>query len=160
MVHHYRLLLLSLVFILTMGNVCSFGVTNLSLITTNNLQRAHSSNRFVLEMATEKNIVADVVGVGASSVVLYSEWTLSQTGCGLPAGPYGIVGGIEGISYLLVVAIAAQTILIPSDEKKEINVGFIASLISILIGLLVLFGQLTNYGYIPNAVPMEGGMCQ
>merc|ERR1719223_2554139 len=62
-------------------------------------------------MATKQNVVGDVVSVGASSVVLYSEWTLSQTGCGLPAGPYGIVGGIEGISYLLVVAVAAQTIL-------------------------------------------------
>merc|ERR1719223_1079843 len=83
-------------------------------------------------MATKQNVVGDVVSVSASSVVLYSEWTLSRTGCGLPAGPYGIVGGIEGISYLLVVAVAAQTILSSSDEKREINVGFIASVMSIL----------------------------
>ena len=51
-------------------------------------------------------------------------------GSGLPAGPGGLLGAAEGLSY---VAIAA--------------------------GAVVLLLQVTNYGYIPNAVPMEGGMC-
>ena len=133
---------------------------NPSLISTNNFPKAESLDCVALDMATKQNVAGDVVSVSASSVVLYSEWTLSQTGCGLPAGPYGIVGGIEGISYLLVVAVAAQTILFSSNKNKEISVGFISSMTSILIGILVLVGQVTNYGYIPNAVPMEGGMCQ
>ena len=39
-------------------------------------------------------------GVVASLVVFVSEATLKATGCGLPAGPFGSVGAIEGISYL------------------------------------------------------------
>jgi hypothetical protein len=51
-------------------------------------------------------------------------------GSGLPAGPGGVLGAAEGLSFL-----------------------------AIGIGLVVLVLQITNYGYIPNAVPMEGGMC-
>jgi hypothetical protein len=51
-------------------------------------------------------------------------------GSGLPAGPGGLLGAAEGLSFLAIVA-----------------------------GLVVLALQVTNYGYIPNAVPMEGGMC-
>ena len=160
MMYLCRFVLFGLMFILKWSNVYSFGVMNPSLISTNNFPKAESLDYVALEMATKQNVVGDVVSVSASSVVLYSEWTLSQTGCGLPAGPYGIVGGIEGISYLLVVAVAAQTILFSSNKNKEISVGFISSMTSILIGILVLVGQVTNYGYIPNAVPMEGGMCQ
>ena len=52
-------------------------------------------------------------------------------GSGLPAGPGGILGLAEGLSFL-----------------------------SILTGLFVLGFQIIDYGYIPNAVPMEGGMCE
>ena len=51
-------------------------------------------------------------------------------GSGLPAGPAGLLGAAEGLSFLAIAA-----------------------------GLVVLVAQLTNYGYIPNAIPMEGGMC-
>jgi hypothetical protein len=51
-------------------------------------------------------------------------------GSGLPAGPGGLLGAAEGLSFLAIV-----------------------------VGLVVLVLQVTNYGYIPNAVPMEGGMC-
>jgi hypothetical protein len=33
------------------------------------------------------------------------------------------------------------------------------SFLAVLAGIVVLFAQMTNYGYIPNAIPMEGGMC-
>ena len=55
----------------------------------------------------------------------------SNQGSGLPAGKYGLLGAAEGLSFLAVFA-----------------------------GLIVLVLQVTNYGYIPNAVPMEGGICQ
>jgi hypothetical protein len=51
-------------------------------------------------------------------------------GSGLPAGPGGLLGAAEGLSFLAILA-----------------------------GLVVLVLQVTDYGYIPNAVPMEGGMC-
>lgn len=51
-------------------------------------------------------------------------------GKGLPEGPGKILGAAEGLAYVAVLA-----------------------------GIFVLFSPVTNYGYIPNAVPMEGGMC-
>lgn len=60
----------------------------------------------------------------------YSLFTKVKTGSGLPAGPAGVLGAAEGLSFLAVLA-----------------------------GLVVLGFQVSEYGYVPNAVPMEGGMC-
>ena len=49
---------------------------------------------------------------------------------GLPNGPFGLLGAAEGVSYLAILA-----------------------------GLVVLGFQVTDYGYIPNAIPVEGGKC-
>jgi len=49
----------------------------------------------------------------------------------LPPGPNALLGGAEGLSFLAVAA-----------------------------GLVVLVLQITNFGFIPNAIPMEGGMCK
>ena len=54
----------------------------------------------------------------------------ARTGSGLPAGPGGLLGAAEGLSYLTAAA-----------------------------GLAVLVFQLVDYGYIPNAVPVVGGIC-
>merc|ERR1719198_1086627 len=43
----------------------------------------------------------------ASTIVLWSEYTLKTTGRGLPEGPGGIIGGLEGISYLIVIGVVA-----------------------------------------------------
>jgi hypothetical protein len=48
----------------------------------------------------------------------------------LPAGPLGLLGAAEGLSFLSAVA-----------------------------GLAVLGFQLADYGYLPEAVPTEGGVC-
>jgi hypothetical protein len=49
-------------------------------------------------------------GVFSCLVVLYSEFSLKSTGCGLPAGPLGLVGLTEGLSYLAVIAIVAWSL--------------------------------------------------
>ena len=45
-------------------------------------------------------LAAGLGGVVASCVTGYSLYTLKNTGCGLPAGPGGIVGAIEGLSLI------------------------------------------------------------
>lgn len=50
-------------------------------------------------------------GTFSSLVVFYSEYVLSQTGCGVPAGPGGIFGLVEGLSYLGVVGIVALSVV-------------------------------------------------
>ena len=97
-------------------------------------------------------------------VVLYSEYTLKTTGCGLPAGPGGVVGAVEGLSYLGVVGIAGLGVW--SNKSRAgtaavmITPATVLSVLSIAVGCVVLGFQIVDYGYIPNAVPMEGGMCE
>ena len=66
-----------------------------------------------------------VVGIGG-----FSLFTKIKQGRGLPAGPGGLLGAAEGLSF-----------------------------VAIFVGLVVLTFQILDYNYIPNAVPMEGGMC-
>jgi hypothetical protein len=40
----------------------------------------------------------------ANPVMLYSEYTLKTTGEGIPPGPGGVYGALEGVSYLVVSA--------------------------------------------------------
>ena len=60
------------------------------------------------EEEKEENSVelyAGIAGLLSCAVVSYSLFTLKQTGCGLPAGPGGLVGAIEGVSYLGVAGL-------------------------------------------------------
>jgi hypothetical protein len=106
-------------------------------------------------------------GTAAALVVFGSEFTLKTTGCGLPAGPFGILGAAEGISYLGVVALAGFSLYaklrtgrgLPSGPGGILGAAEGLSFLAIAAGLVVLGFQIADYGYIPNAVPMEGGMC-
>jgi len=114
---------------------------------------------------------AGILGILASMIVIRSEFVLKTTGCGLPAGPYGLVGAIEGISYLGVVATAATaiatTVTINNDNNNNnYDIGVLrrlATLLSysaIIVGIVVVAFQIFDYGYVPNAIPMDGGMCK
>ena len=100
--------------------------------------------------------------------MLYSESVLFRTGCGLPAGPYGLIGAVEGVSYLgttLLVGYSIYTKIksgsgLPAGPYGVLGAAEGLAYAALLAGLVVLISQVVNYGYIPNAVPMEGGMCQ
>ena len=106
-------------------------------------------------------------GVFASAVVLYSEFTLKTTGCGLPAGPFGAVGAVEGISYLAVIGIAGASLATKAKTGSGLKAGPGGLLglaeglafTAIVVGLVVLAFQFQDYGYLPNAIPVEGGRC-
>ena len=113
-------------------------------------------------------LVLGLSGTLASLIVLYSEYTLSQTGCGLPAGPGGIYGAMEGLSYLEVAGIFILSLInkvttgsgLPAGKYGALGAAEGLSFLAVFGGIGVLTYQMIHYGYIPNAVPMEGGMCQ
>ena len=121
-----------------------------------------------LQLGDSESTLLGITGVIASIIMLYSESVLFRTGCGLPAGPFGLVGAAEGISYLGVVVLVSFSLFtkirtgsgLPSDPIGILGGAEGLAYLAILAGILVLVAQLTNYGYIPNAVPMDGGMCQ
>ena len=130
-------------------------------------------------LSTNDQTVVGVIGLVASIITLYSESVLKGTGCGLPAGPYGLVGAAEGISYLIVLAIGAFSLYSNLSNDSSVFVerdgkclfrriagpgGLLVvaegmTYLTIILGIAVLVMQIVNYGYIPNAVPVEGGMC-
>jgi len=120
-----------------------------------------------LSVAESDQLVFGIAGTFAALVTLYSEFTLKTTGCGLPAGPFGVVSLVEGLSYLGVGGIGVFSIVtkaktgsgLPAGPGGLVGAAEGLSFLAILVGAVVLALQITNYGYIPNAIPMEGGMC-
>lgn len=129
--------------------------------------RTATSTALQLTLSESDQTVVGVTGTAMALVTLYSEYTLKTTGCGLPAGPLGLVGAVEGISYLGIVGIAAYSLYtkvrtgsgLPAGPAGVLGAAEGLSFLAIAAGLVVLGFQVLDYGYIPNAVPMEGGMC-
>jgi len=120
-----------------------------------------------LSLSESDQVVAGVGGTAAALLVLGSEAVLKTTGCGLPAGPAGLIGAAEGISYLSVVGFVGWSLWTKTTTGSGLPAGPIGllglaeglSFLAAAVGLAVLGFQVADYGYIPNAVPMEGGMC-
>ena len=112
-------------------------------------------------------LAAGLGGVVASCVTGYSLYTLKNTGCGLPAGPGGIVGAIEGISYLGVAGLLGASAYakkttgsgLPAGPYALVGLAEGVAFVLALAGVYVGIAQIIDYGYIPNAVPVEGGKC-
>ena len=48
-------------------------------------------------------------------------WSPLDAGCGLPAGPFGLLGATEGLSYLAVLGLVGYQLLrlANNDSKKQ-----------------------------------------
>jgi len=108
-----------------------------------------------------------VIGLAAQPIMWWSLWTLKTTGCGLPAGPYGVYGALEGVSYLIVAGFVLASIYskattgsgLPAGPNGLLGAAEGLSFLTAAAGLAVLGFQVADYGYVPNAVPVEGGVC-
>jgi hypothetical protein len=111
-----------------------------------------------------------IYGLGGTllaPVVLYSEFTLKTTGCGLPAGPFGSLGLAEGVGYLSVIAFCFWSFGtkqrtgsgLPAGPYGLLGAAEGLSWLAGLGGLAVLGFQLADYGFVPEAIPTEGGRC-
>jgi hypothetical protein len=131
------------------------------------IQAQGDDNTETTSMSESDQSLLGVTGTIAALVTLYSESVLKTTGCGLPAGPFGLVGAVEGVSYLGIVGVAAYSLYtkiktgsgLPAGPSGLLGAAEGLSYLAIIAGLVVLALQVSTYGYIPNAVPMEGAMC-
>lgn len=95
--------------------------------------------------------VLESIGLASQPVVWISLYSLATTGHGLPAGPGGAIGAVEGIAYLVVVVLA----LLPGDRERSSIVDVRnLSRASIALGLVVLAGVAASKGCVPNAKPI------
>jgi len=110
---------------------------------------------------------AAVFGLVAQPIMWWSLYTLKMTGCGLPAGPYGLIGAAEGISYLVIIGFVGASVLskatsgsgLPAGPAGLLGAAEGLSYLTAVAGLAVLGFQFTDYGFLPEAVPVEGGVC-
>ena len=101
---------------------------------------------------------ADTIGVGtlgsiglvSQPIVWVSLYSLATTGHGLPAGPGGSIGAVEGLAYLVVVVLA----ILPTKDETSESLAKTLSRTSIALGLLVLAGVAAGKGCVPNAKPI------
>ncbi|PKI71068.1 hypothetical protein CRG98_008533 [Punica granatum] len=62
-------------------------------------------------------------GLISTPVIAWSLYTLKVTGCGLPPGPGGSLGALEGVSYLVVVGIVGWSIYTKSRTGSGLPNG-------------------------------------
>eukprot|EP00307_Rebecca_sp_RCC1486_P012595 CAMPEP_0119415950 /NCGR_PEP_ID=MMETSP1335-20130426/11036_1 /TAXON_ID=259385 /ORGANISM="Chrysoculter rhomboideus, Strain RCC1486" /LENGTH=170 /DNA_ID=CAMNT_0007441011 /DNA_START=23 /DNA_END=535 /DNA_ORIENTATION=- len=108
-----------------------------------------------------------VVGTFASIVCFVSEFTLKTTGCGLPAGPFGLYGAVEGVSYLAIVGIIGASLFtklktgrgLPNGPFGLLGLAEGLAYLAAVAGIVVAGLTVVDFGDLPNAVPIEGGRC-
>ena len=111
--------------------------------------------------------IAGAVGLIANVVVSYSLWVLFNTGCGLPPGPGGAIGLAEGLSYVVVAGIVLGATVkkfqtgsgLPAGPGGVLGGAEGISFLVALVGVAVGANQIFHFGFIPDAVPTEGGQC-
>ena len=97
------------------------------------------------------------VGILAQPVVWTSLYSVITTGGGLPAGPFGLIGAFEGISYLIVVALAARSVIVKKDQREDyilLDYATKSSNLALIAGLVALIVVSSSRGCVPNAKPI------
>ncbi|XP_043711997.1 uncharacterized protein LOC122660821 [Telopea speciosissima] len=111
--------------------------------------------------------VAILGGLVSTPVIGWSLYTLKTTGCGLPPGPGGSIGALEGVSYLVVVGITAWSLYTKTKRGSGLPNGPYGLLGAVeglsylaLLAIAVVFGlQFLEKGSLPGPVPVPGDQC-
>ncbi|XP_020591181.1 uncharacterized protein LOC110032019 [Phalaenopsis equestris] len=99
----------------------------------------------------------------ANPVIGISLYVLKTTGCGLPPGPGGALGALEGVSYLVVAGIVIWSLYTKVQTSSGLPSGPFGLLgaaegLSYLsaVAIIVVFGlQFLERGYIPGPLPSD-----
>lgn len=101
------------------------------------------------------NNAISVVGLIAQPVVWLSLYNVATIGAGLPAGPFGLVGAVEGLSYLVIVGLVGS-VLYRNIQSSDSPIGTTEKLscVTLAAGLVVLASLIVQQGCVPNAKPI------
>ncbi|KAJ8451801.1 hypothetical protein Cgig2_007284 [Carnegiea gigantea] len=99
-------------------------------------------------------------GLISAPMIGWSLYTLKTTGCGLPPGPGGSIGALEGVSYLVVFGIVGWSLYTKARTGSGLPNGPYGLLGAVeglsylsLLAILVFLEK----GYIPG--PLPGDEC-
>ncbi|XP_072988832.1 uncharacterized protein [Typha latifolia] len=108
-------------------------------------------------------VAAAVAGLVSCPVIGVSLYTLKTTGCGLPPGPGGSLGAVEGVSYLVVAGLVVWSIATKARTGSGLPAGPYGLLgaaegLAYLTALAVavVFGlQILERGSLPGPLPTD-----
>lgn len=100
-------------------------------------------------------------GLLANPVVWWSLYTLKTTGCGLPPGPGGAIGAVEGVSYLVILGVVGWSLYTKVKTGSGLPQGPAGLLGAVegisylsLLAIAAVFGlQALDFGFIPGPLP-------
>ncbi|KAL3637838.1 hypothetical protein CASFOL_018286 [Castilleja foliolosa] len=112
---------------------------------------------------TAAEAAAVIGGLISNPVIGWSLYTLKTTNCGLPPGPGGSIGALEGVSYLVVVGIVAWSLYTKTKTGSGLPNGPFGLLGAVeglsylsLLAIIVVFGlQYFEQGSIPGPLPND-----
>ena len=93
-------------------------------------------------------------GVISQPVVWISLYFVATTGGGVPEGPFGIFGAVEGLAYLSVVGLVFRRIINSKKSSGLLERAENLSIITLGASLLALASLISKQGCIPNAKPL------
>lgn len=96
--------------------------------------------------------LASTVGLAAQPIVWVSLYNVATTGAGLPAGPFGLIGAFEGLSYVAMLVFCATALFRGKD--REMTTTETVSLATLGLSLIAVAGLIADQGCIPNAKPI------
>lgn len=163
-----RLMIVALVSIASVSVFVPARNHELALIVTRQTAQLASATRpsphhVVLSMSNkqeeeESSFTALIQGSGlvAQPIVWVSLYFVATTGAGLPEGPFGLVGALEGVSYLIVVGLVGSSLFKASsnDGRQASSIAERLSVVTLAVGLLVLASLVAKQGCVPNAKPI------
>ncbi|XP_049345767.1 uncharacterized protein LOC125810302 [Solanum verrucosum] len=128
-----------------------------------NPKSTHLKIQCMSNQTTPIEKIAIAGGLISTPVIGWSLYTLKTTGCGLPPGPAGSIGAIEGVSYLVVVGIVGWSLYTKSKTGSGLPNGPFGLLGAVeglsylsLLAILVVFGlQFLEQGSIPGPLPTD-----
>ena len=115
------------------------------------------------EQTTTQESLVGTVGLISQPIVWSSLYLVRTTGGGYPAGPFGILGLVEGVSYLVVVYLAATSLwknVVTGGRFYKENIPPLVgkaetlSVVTLVVALLVLLSLVADQGCVPNAKPI------
>ena len=101
-------------------------------------------------------------GLVAQPVVWTSLYFVVTTGGGLPAGPFGLLGALEGLSYVAVLGLVGASAFnkvstgsgLPPGRAGLLGAAEGLSYLTLVASLLALASLVVAKGCVPNAEPL------
>jgi hypothetical protein len=102
------------------------------------------------ESEEDAKSILETLGLISQPIVWVSLYSVGTTGAGLPSGPFGLVGAVEGLSYVFVLGFAVASLVRTPTLKLVESLSWL----TLGAGFVILCILVAQEGCVPNAKPL------